>query len=422
MDPIQFHLMLYACAAAALKPGPGLAPRRPPTHVYHPLGNPIPTLTGWAAEYGPGQAIGAALGYLGQEIGFPIGAVSSYQAVVCGSILLYSYNVQVTAQPNEVWQQSSPPAGPYQSQITATVSFSFQQDLDSLPSQIAAWAGGCDFPQNGPQNNLSVEWELTDELPQHGSLVQSDTVTWLGGQARATYQTIQEPVPPVFQAMSASQLTSGLVYLRVLNVVPQWPKFEAVARLANPNAAAGDTLLLVHYYKWPQLTLNFDSDLKWYPTCREAHVMATGVQLKLIQGGSSTAPTYTYQGQQNEAYASFTWDPSMTVVSYAGGQFQAAIPVQPSLTAANLVVMVNIGTPEETVYVDGVGDATTYCFAGWWSMAHTQDYVTASPYAGWYAIGGWQGSGSSLNWTYNGPRSDDITENTTLTLAGTPGP
>jgi len=430
MDPIQFHLMLYACVAASVKPGPGLAPRRSATHICHPLGNPIPTLTGWAGKFGPGLGIGAALGYLGEQIGFPIGASASYQAVVCASILLYSYNVQATAEPNAVWQQSNPPAGPYQSQITATVDFSFQQNVDSLPSQIALWAAGCDFPQNGPQNNMSIEWELTDELPQHGSLVQSDLVTWNGGQARATYQAIQEPVPPVFQAMTSPSAAIGWVSLRVQNVVPQWPALEAIIRLGNPNIAAGWASMTVFYYKWPQLTLDMDSEMFNTGADLDSHILATGVSLQLVNTGTSASPSYAYQGQTQETYANFHCalegdNPGIEVTGLVGGEFQAAIPAPPDLTLGALQVMVDIGKPQENVVVVSPASsvpATWYWFVDMWALAHIGDLVqdASSPYVGRYAITGWQGSGSTLTRIYSGTASD-VTENTKFTLTGAPG-
>jgi hypothetical protein len=181
-------------------------------------------------------------------------------------------------------------------------------------------------------------------------------------------------------------------------------------------------LLLVHYYKWPQLTLNWDSELKKSEGYPDGHILATGVALQVAQNGQNGTATYTYQGQQNETYASFVFDQDTPVVSYVGGQFQAAIPVQPGLTAASLVVMVNIGVPQETIYLDTVGDVTSTCFAAFWYMTHQGEKQTSSPYAGWYAIGGWQPSGSStLQRKYSGT-TNDIAESTTFTLVGSPGP
>jgi hypothetical protein len=427
LDPIQFNLMFYGCAMLSMKPGPELLPKRSPPTTHRPRDNPVPTLSGWAVQFGPGLARGAATGWIGDQIGFPLGYKASAQSVVCASMALYSYNVQVTPNPAGIWQRSNPAAGPYQSQIIATVNFNFPQDV-ALPAQIALWASGCDFPQNGAQNNVPVEWELTLELPQHGSLVQSDTVTWNGGQAKATYQAVDEPVPPALQAMTSASAAIGYVYLRVLNVLPKWPQLEAVVRLGNPSAAAGESLLTVYYYKWPQLTLTWDSELKETVAGLDGRILATGVALQLVQTAQNGTTNYTCQGQTQETYAYFDCPTPMEVGSLVGGQFQAAIAAPPDLTAATLQAMVNIGKPQENVVVETPGGPLPFTytmFLGMWAVAHANDAVTnlSSPYAGWYAISGWQpgSSASTLVRQYNSPVGD-INENTTFTLVGSPAP
>ncbi len=81
----------------------------------------------------------------------------------------------------------------------------------------------------------------------------TDTMT-RDGQAQATYEAFDEPVPPVFQAMTSPNAAFDYVSLRVMNVLPKWSKLEAIVRLGNPNLAAGKASLTVYYYKWPQLT------------------------------------------------------------------------------------------------------------------------------------------------------------------------
>jgi hypothetical protein len=424
MDPLQFNLMLYSCTAAALKPGPGVVRKLAPRRVARPEDNPIPTLTGWAAN----QIPGAVIGWVGDQIGFPLGPKATYQAVVCASILLYSYDVQVNADPNRIWRRSQSSSNPYQSQLTATVNFNFRQDVDSLPKLIGTWAAGCAFPQNGPQDNVTVAWDITDELPQYGLLSQQDTLT-RGGQAQATFEAFDETVPPVFQAMSSPKAAIGFVTVKVQNVVPKWPKLEAILRAGNPDAASGQTLLTVFYYKWPQLTLDFDSELKGSngdPDHPDGRILASGAALQLVKGGSSAPFTYTYQGQTQETYGYFVAFQGWTVISSVGGQFQAAIPAQPNLTTDNLVVMVNVGQPQETVQLPPDPDGnpspseTTTWFAAAWYMTHFYDRTTAAPYAGWYAIAGWQGSGSTLTRQYAGT-TNYVTEATKFTLTGTPG-
>jgi hypothetical protein len=432
LDPIQFNLMFYGCAMLPLEPGPGLLPKPSPTTTHRPKDSPGPTLSGWAGKFGPGLVRGAATGWIGDEIGFPLGYKDSPQAVVCASMALYSYDVQVTPDPARIWQRSNPAGGPYQSQIIATVNFNFPENV-AWPAQIALWVSGCDFPQNGAQNNVPVEWELTLELPQHGSLVQSDTVTWNGGQAKATYQAIDEPVPPALQAMTSPSAAIGYVYMRVLNVLPKWPQLETIVRLGNPSAAAGESLLTVYYYKWPQLTLTCDSELSNTNADLDSRILATGVALQLVQTAQNGTTNYTYQGQTQETYAYFHCptegeDPGLEVSSLVGGQFQAAIDAPPDLTAATLQVMVDIGKPQENLLAVAPGGSFPITYASFldmWAIVHAPDEVTdlSSPYAGRYAISGWQpgSSASTLVRQYNSPVGD-INENTAFTLVGSPAP
>jgi hypothetical protein len=262
-------------------------------------------------------------------------------------------------------------------------------------------------------------------------LTQMDTVT-RGGQVQATYEAFNEPVPPVFQAMTSPNAAIGYVTVRVENVVPKWPKFEAVVRLGNQNLAAGQASMTVYYYKWPQLTLDWDSELSMPDAQLDSRILATGVALQIVQSGQNGAVSYTYQGQAQETYALFTCplegdNPGVEVAGLVGGTFQVAIPAPPDLTAPNLLAMVDIGKPQENVVVVSpvsATPATWYWFVDGWVTCHSADQVAdmSSPYYGRYAIGGWQSSGSSTLLRQYAGTTSDVTENTTFKLVGTPAP
>jgi hypothetical protein len=328
--------------------------------------------------------------------------------------------VNVTATPPRVWQRANSPANPYQSQIKATVNFNFNQDTDSLPGQIGLWLSGCDFPPSGPQDNVPVQWELTDELPAHGSLTQSDVQTWMGGQARATYQANDEPVPEVLRSFLSPKAAIGYVRVRVMNVLPQYPNLVAVVRAANPNLAAADAALTVYYYQWPQLTLDLDSELAVNNV--SGRIIASGVALQLVESGQGTSKSYVYQGHGQETYVMFHWpDPDVQVVSHEGGQFQATIPVQANATAGTLQVVVDIGLPLETLqWTDPPRTVTSSWFGGTFRIAHTGDLVQSSPPR--FGITGWQaGPGAAtLVRRYSGSGSGGVTETTTFTLTVIP--
>jgi len=431
LDPIQFNLLLYSFMEASLPHPRDLITGQRPSGAPRPMGGVpwVPTLGPWAA----GQIPGFIISYIGTLVGFPLGPLSSVQAVIGASVVIYSYDVQVTANPNQVWQLTNPQSNPYQSQITATVNFNFRQDVDSLPKQIGLWLSSCDLPMNGPQDNVPVEWDLTDELPRHGTLVQSDMQTWLGGQARATYQAINEPVPQVLQSAESPTAAIGSVYVRLMNILPQWPALLAVVRFGNPAAAAGNTGLTVFYYKWPQLSLDMDAELSNPDAALDSRILATGVALQLVQAAQNGTTNYTYQGQTQETYAYFHCalegdDPGIEVVGLVGGQFQAAIPLQSDTTVSTLQVMVDVGKPQENVLAVGPGfsEPLTYnWFLDLWGLAHLGQLIqdASSPYVGRYLISGWQGgSGPTTLVRQYSDTTSDVTESTTFTLTVTPVP
>lgn len=439
LDPFQFSLMAYAWAAAEARPGLSVVSKHPlRTAFAHPRENPIPTLTAlasWALRtFGPDAAKDEGLKWLSEQVDItiPIGKIEACKAVVCASIVLYSYEVQVTCDPEQIWQKSDPPSDPYESKITATVNFNFRQDLQSLPSSIATWAAGCDIPPNGPQDNVDLGWEVTGELPQHGKLVNPDLKTWNGGQAKATYKANDEPVPPVFQPMGGRKWAVGFVRLQVKNVVPKWASTVAVVQKANKNAGAGYGSLNVCYYPWPQLTLDMDAEFYNTEALLDSHILATGCQLQLVNNGTSDSPNYAYQGQVQETYGNFHCalqgdDPGIMIESLVGDKFQATIPAPRNLTLDTLKVMVDVGKPHENVVVVVAPNAppvplTYYWFVDMWAIAHNGDAVQdpTSPYMGRYAITGWQGPDSPLTRKFSGPASD-VTEQTKFTLTGTPG-
>ncbi len=121
-------------------------------------------------------------------------------------------------------------------------------------------------------------------------------------------------------------------------------------------------------------------------------------------------------------------NPGIEVTSLVGGQFKAAIPLQPDTDASTLQVMVDIGKPQENVLVvapGGVSYPVTYSwFLDLWAMAHIGQLIQdlSSPYVGRYMIAGWQGgAGSTLVRQYSGP-AGDATESTTFKLTVTPSP
>jgi hypothetical protein len=177
LDSLQFGLLVQSLT---YQPGSALPPSHPVTRsgaaadprttVRTPLGVvPVPKWVGNVVHVG--EEIGHSLSeelltaMASHFLRFPLGYVDTPKAILCASLLLYSYSITVQADPNEIL--SSCPL-PDRTSLTATVLYDFTGQ--STAAQIGVFLSTCDLPEWGYQLGKEVEWRLTDQLPEHGKL------------------------------------------------------------------------------------------------------------------------------------------------------------------------------------------------------------------------------------------------------------
>jgi hypothetical protein len=375
--------------------------------------------------------------------------VRAISQTVCASILLYSYQVEVKADPDTV--APCPPPNTNQSTLTATVFFHFKLS-ENVASQIAVFLSKCDIPIAGVQSEKTVEWSLTDELPDHGELrVNEDSLTEnLGqgsvtdelGEAKAVYVATDPAFPQELRSMLIQKYASGYVKVKVLGLLPdEWSRLEVVVRALRSGIGEGSTILGVYYWEPPkQATLDFRSTL----TCTMPDVGVDGPRVSTI---SATVPLQLTQeidsqthktnlvfvGQSAEDYESFTvsadLDPcTLNVNSYSAQSMGVRIPLG-TCDPGSLIVKVHPGDAKESVTIScPQGPSQTLAMANWvltWWLFHSPSDWSPGDY---FDIGGWQSSSAPGTFgtfarDYNRPLSNftgNYSENTSLKLTVSP--
>ncbi len=417
LDSVQFHLLFTSITYSA-NPSPTLMNASPDTVSLPPKTRQTGArLQGaFSRDWTPtlaGQGRNFITGQIGNLIQFPLGAGPSAQAVLCSSILIYSYEFTIQATPVSIAQRTEDRSVPYQSTIKAILKFNFPQDVNSFPKQVALFAAGCNLPANGTQAGKEVDWTLTDELPGHGSLTDHDVVTWPDGHVQAVYTAMDEAVPKALRANQIKKDATGLVEVRARNLVPgNWSKLEVVARAAAANPGGqGETRLFVSYYKMPQMSLKMRSDIHSVDsdsgTQWDGLIMATlPLQLKSEVNAQTGGTNQFLSGDIAQTYASFTMSSpgvATTVNSLAGDTLRVKIPVPAGTSTSELTVLLSPGNPAESLTFISQGQsvplpAGRFWFTTWY-LLHTDELdQDTSVLAGqhWKMVNWQPGSGTTL--------------------------
>jgi hypothetical protein len=283
LDPLQTTLLMYAVQfagaddAASSLVGPAATPAPTPSRFApHPA-----TIGQWALKL-KGVGFGIVGSIIGKLVEFPIGPIQSAQATVCASIMMNSYKLQMSASQRDLWHRDpSHPTHPYQSQITAALTFNF------VPNALGSWLLpkiGCPIPPVGAAPGKSVTWSTEDPLPDHGGLIDQQLQTDANGQAQATYQTVAELVPGGLQATPEKSVT-GLVKASASGLIPGWKRLEATLDYLTPVDEG--IRLNVQYHELPQaLDVTFQTALsvRNSPAGYNIDVAATGSgQIPLVR-------------------------------------------------------------------------------------------------------------------------------------------
>ncbi len=420
LDPLQLNLLLYNMAYAPnvsseasvlLASGSVLSDLKDLSSDLLPtLG---PKLEKFISDY-PKKFI---TGKIKKMLEFPIGKVESAQVSLCASVILYSYRLSLTANPKNIDEQGVLANNPYQSDINANLSFDFKQDVNSLPKQLGLFLAKCSIPANGPADRKPITWELTQELPDHGSLIQKDASTNSSGNATATYEAKQSVVPAELQLVDNLKVALGDIVIKAGNLLPGQSGFVKVVRFVKSakltnQLGTGQADLTVGYIPLPALHFVFTSNISQSsaPDFWDAKVSAD-IPLSVVKEGTE----FHYKGSGTLHYDSFTSSPPDFCGSSPptnNGKISIDIPLSPANT--HVVVTMAQDTLPSVVCTVGNKTTTTPIWAGAWAVLH------AGGQNG-YTFKNWTQNNTEKLYggahkTYNGPGPSGLAESTTLKL------
>jgi hypothetical protein len=233
--------------------------------------------------------VDAILSLIERFVGYGVATVELWLAAQCLDQLIANTALTVVATPPGPLYRLGE-GDPNISLVRATATYTrssggfFQRDLDRLL--------GCPQPPRGPLPGKTVDWEITGELPEHGVLAHERTTTDASGVARSGYATLRGDVPPELRVESLRRTAAGHVGVRLVDLLPTWPKLEFWRWLTDPaiNHNLAAVPLAVYYYELPkELAATFSVELKApmpgsYEMEFEAKVIME-LQSPLVKGG-----------------------------------------------------------------------------------------------------------------------------------------
>jgi hypothetical protein len=229
---------------------------------------------------------------IGRIVEYPLGVGDSLDAMICASILLYSYKLAIVPpgpDPAEIWRrQPERPTLPYKAKLTAQLVFDFVPSEAAPAGLVLKWAG-CrkdQLPKPGPIAGHPIWWRMGDELVAHGNLLPGERPTASGrpttlevptvdeklvpyvgtgepdraavgggadrtdqsGLSHAVFTAIDEKVPPERRDPERKRTTTGQVSVRANNLLPGLARLELVVRGIRGDLAFAKTTLTVNWF------------------------------------------------------------------------------------------------------------------------------------------------------------------------------
>lgn len=381
LDSIQFHLLLLGAAYSGSEAFlPPLLPRTTPTLQSRRTRSDDDDLINWSKGKMTDFAKGKATDFLSNMIDFPLGEEESAKAVLCTSILIYSYKVTMTAEHKHLTRKAPGATLPHETRVEGKVEFDFEKDDTSAEKDIALALAGCEtFPPKGPQAGTEIVWSLRHQLPEHGHFTEKDLVTWQNGTARATYTTFYETVPRDLRGNTPAKDATGLVEMKIKNMLPtQWANFEVVVReTATEAGGKGEVRLSVRHYEMPQLIFSLKSQMYMtLPDMTYECLLQASFPLQLHEEGQPPNQKRYFSGQAVEDYSSFTMTVPECVVSNiqkTPDLAKVTIPLPADLDEP-LEVQLIVGSPNESMSMKCPDapitpmPATQYWYQQWFSL------------------------------------------------------
>lgn len=298
LDPLQFMLLLDAVLySGAAHPASGPASQPSPANTIQSAG-------------AVGSKVGGYLtGKAGEQLGIPLTAKSAAQTSLCASLVLYGYKTTVTVVPNPIWHHQLDGSVAWTTQMTATMSF--QDDYWNNyygPKKDLIDVAGCTLPKQGPvEDGLSLEWDASAPLPQHGGFDIAASTTQ-DGKAIATFRAIEETTPLAKRTFDNQRDAVGRVKIQATGALPGWNALEWFVTNLKETGTGGTANLTILYYVDPCL------------------------------------PQAQYGGQSALVACAPTWTGTSTVTQFSGATITGAISFQNGVTTSGTTVYSASGT------------------------------------------------------------------------------
>ncbi len=274
LDPLQATLLFYAIHFSGHDSPAASAYMAPPAHsTRQPSGSDAAADEKKLPDFLNPKEKGRDLvtGWIANLIDFPLGPDESAKQVLCASVILYSYKMDVSSSELDLYhRQHDNSALPYYTRLDASLEFDFETNF--VGEDLLKLTCG-ELPESGPAAGTQVTWTIDEDLEAHGDLTPWGETADPDGRAIAKYQTIDEIVPQPFRV--DLDVVAGLVSAEATGLLADWGGLEAVWRKVRANRPGEDAVALsVSFYRPPALEFSFDSRIEAMSDDGEDHYQA----------------------------------------------------------------------------------------------------------------------------------------------------
>lgn len=384
LDPIQFFLL----SCAVMMSGPVYSPTASSYSASHI--NQARTLQDLQSIFEALNLRKLITEQVAKVIGIPLTWEEALQAIIAASVVLNSYELNVTMDEsilNKKWLENPGGSTPYESNVTASLSFDFVPHNQFSRELVLFCLGERELPDQGGTPDKPITWTLEGTLPSHSAIEPLEGATSAQGTVQALFKAFDEDVPEMLRK-DRDTPAHGNVTARAKNLLPwKWRTIEAIVREVK-EVGLDAQFVNVHFYKFPNInvefdvTVTFDSD-DWFVSTRYYASFPLELDKSENVYKSTTRPLYNTFRSDGQA---FHKDPdcSLTVPLVQDGDMNLRILLSNDKT--DLDMFINAGPlPGKRFHVvcpegeTDTGIPIPLCWAGW-ILAHEDTFE--------YGIGG----------------------------------
>ncbi|MGM0431552.1 MAG: hypothetical protein ACQEQU_02435 [Spirochaetota bacterium] len=283
LDPIQFYLL--SCAVMLAEP---FNPRAASTGVHQPRNVETYLRDLKMAVEMTADVRSFITGQIGEIIGIPLTWDEAIQAIVAASVVLNSYNLEITMDDHMFsrrWPES--PSGspnPFENEATAALTFDFVPHND-VSAFLVILCLGEELPPERVAGK-PIFWTLEGTLPSHSEIEPLEGTTSAQGTVQAVFNTFDEKVPKLLRSDLDQPPAHGNVTARAKELLPgKWRSLEFIMREVKSTGLEAKHVTVQHY-KFPEIQVSFETKYTYYnPTYLDdilkTHYYSTGVQMTL---------------------------------------------------------------------------------------------------------------------------------------------